>query len=270
VRISPDGRRIATTIVDPHSGTKDIWTLDLAADPAHATTTRITFGDTDYGWPAWSPDGNKLVFNADRDGAPHLFTADAAGGSAPQQLLPPSAWQIPFDWSAKGVMYGEIVPKRRFDLKLLAGGQSSTWLGTPFNDSMGRVSPDGRWVAYLSRDSQESGDELFVRSFDRTGERVRISHAVGELPPVWRGDGRELFYLSPDNELFAVPIAAAGNTLTAGEPVRLFALPPEAADFDATADGKRFLVRVDDKSLPPALRVVMNWKAEVEGELARK
>ena len=93
---------------------------------------------------------------------------------------------------------------------------------TPANEERGRFSPDGRWVTYESTESGRS--EIYVQTFPDLTRKVQISTGGGSAP-VWRGDGRELFFRSPDDTLMAARIASSGSRLDTDTPSGLFALP---------------------------------------------
>ena len=141
-------------------------------------------------------------------------------------------------------------------------------VATPFNEVQGRFSPDGRWVAYAS---DESGKfEVYVRPFPAANGQWRISVA-GAMQPEWRRDGQELFYISSDGKLMAVPVTTEGAAFNAGAPRALFDVEvPEASQpypghYTVSADGQRFLVNtLIDQPTRPALTVVLNWAAELK------
>jgi hypothetical protein len=136
---------------------------------------------------------------------------------------------------------------------------------TPFNETNARFSPDSRWVAF---DSDESGRrEVYVRRFEGSAEKWRVSPAGG-TQPTWRRNGKELFYLSPDNEIMAVSVKK-GDTFQPSIPMPLFKIDPVkgiyssvGGEYDVTADGQRFLVSsgvAEARGLP--LTIVVNWTA---------
>ena len=121
-------------------------------------------------------------------------------------------------------------------------GKTIQITSTPADETLGRISPDGRWVAYQSSASG-TGLEIYVRSFPDAGREWRISTTGGAVPK-WRGDGREIYYLNPDSHLMAVSLTlpATGAGVVQHDPPRaLFALPQGSA-FEPAADGQRFLV----------------------------
>jgi Tol biopolymer transport system component len=134
---------------------------------------------------------------------------------------------------------------------------------TAANELHGRFSPDGRWVAYESNESGRS--EIYVQSFPDLARPTQISTGGG-TSPAWRGDGHELFFRSPDDQLMAVPIVSSGRRIDAGTPTVLFALPPgphrDGATtlwYAASGDGQRFLVNTFVEGASP-ITVLLNWK----------
>src|SRR5207244_3327032 len=139
-------------------------------------------------------------------------------------------------------------------------------LRTPFNEGHARVSPDGRFVAYTS--DETGAFEVFVQSFPALGNKRRIS-TDGGIGPRWRGDGHELFYLSRDSRMMAVPVTG-GATLEFGAPVVLFTtrLAPVRAmggargwDYDVSRDGHQFLIATPTADATTNLVVTLNWTA---------
>ena len=138
-------------------------------------------------------------------------------------------------------------------------------LQTPANESQGQVSPDGRWIAYTSNEGAQPN--VYVQAFPGPGGKYQVSKDGGARP-VWRRDGRELFYLGLDRTLMAVPIDATDH-FEAGVPQALF--PTGAMTFTisqvyaATKDGKRFLVNaMPQQSSVTPLTVLVNWTAAIQ------
>jgi hypothetical protein len=148
----------------------------------------------------------------------------------------------------------------RTDLQLLSldGARTITpYLRTPFVETRGRFSPDGRWVAYTS---DESGrNDVYIQSFPVGGPKKRISSQGGDFAR-WRRDGKELFYTTLDSTLMTVPVQAIPNSLIVGEPKPLFKIAGRAGTYDVAPDGQRILALPpagDDAA--PSMTVVVNW-----------
>ena len=267
-RLSPDQKSVVVAMTDAATAQPDLWVLGLA----RGTTSRLTSDPATDWFPVWSADGGRLLFGSNRSGATAIFQKAVGGGQeepAAEGVVSAANATYPSDMSGDGrfLLSVQSTP-RGYDLGVLtlAGERkSSTFLGTPFNEVQGRFSPNTRWVAYAS---DESGRfEVYVRPFPAASGQTPISIAGG-MQPEWRRDGKELFYISADGKLTAVPVTTDGATFSAGTPHALFDVevpepnPPYPTDYAVTADGQRFLVNtVVDQPTRPALTVILNWTA---------
>jgi Tol biopolymer transport system component len=263
LRISPDGNRAATSILDL-AGDGDIWEMDLA----RGTQTRLSFGG--HGHVAiWSPDGRRLAYNfATR---PTMYMRDANGAAPEETILDARLVLGTSDWSPDGryILYAQISPDTAFDLWLLPlkGNRNPiSYLRTRFNEMHGRFSPDGRWIAYTS---DESGrQDVYVQSFPASEIKLVVSNAGGAFP-AWRRDGRELFYRGLDGRLMVVSVRSTEGGLQFGVPAPLFPIVDSPATvawpYDVSADGQRILALA-----PPAdggetkLSLLINWQAAIK------
>ncbi|HEY3202155.1 MAG TPA: hypothetical protein VGL03_00715, partial [Thermoanaerobaculia bacterium] len=261
-RISPDGRRVAVLRVDPESRGLDIWVFDLA----RGVGSRLTFEPSLEEYAVWSPDGNSIIFDSNRDGVGDIYRKSSTGAGSDELLLKSEYWKNPQDWSRDGryLLYGTRLPKTGIDLWILplfGDKKPAPLLVTPFDEFEARFSPDGRWFAYGSK---ESGSwEIYVQPFPPTGAKWQISVGGGTTPR-WRGDGKEILYVAADYMRKAVDIKMS-PTFEAGVPRDLFQTP-NSWGSDVMPDGQRFLVNLAAGESPPApITVVLNWSAEVKG-----
>ena len=182
--------------------------------------------------------------------------------------------KYPFDWSRDGrfVLYGALpgTPTTGNDiwvLPMFGDRKPMPYLRTQAGEFSGRFSPDGRWVAYSSRESGQR--EVYVASFPMATGKRQIS-TMGGTTPRWRRDGQELFYLAEDNTLMAVGIDLRGASVEVTSVKPLFKIKNgvNSADFpfDVTPDGQRFIVitRADDDATTAGIAVVMNGEAAVK------
>ncbi len=264
VRLSPDGKRAAADIEDHRTGTSDIWVTELSSGVA----TRIHSDPIDEKMPVWSPDGSKLIYRSDRTGPPDIYEIAPGVPGSERALLEAPGVQEPADISRDGrfLVYLNEAQSALWHIWLLplkGGGKPFSWLGTRFHETSPRFSPDGRWIAF---ESNESGvPEIYAALTEGAGQKRRISPSGGRLPR-WRADGKELYYISSNDSLMAVPIALAGQ-LEIGTPAPLFRQDPEIQNFDVTPDGSRFLVSVPLQKTPESpIRVIVHWT----GLLARE
>jgi Tol biopolymer transport system component len=241
VRFSPDGRRALFNRADAHTGNLDIWALDVA----RGVETRVTSDPDTETWGLLLPDGD-LVDSEPRGAAPQIFRRNLETGET-HELVAEGSFQVAQDLTPDGktLVYAERVGGRAWNLFTVpvAGGPVQPLLQTPFDETDLRLSPDGRYAAFVTNEPGRS--EVYVSPFPRLGERVRATQ-VGASSPRWSRDGRELFYLTADRRLVAVPVRA-GASLGLGAPRTLFALQGKYgwASYDVAHDG-RFLAIVPD------------------------
>jgi serine/threonine protein kinase/Tol biopolymer transport system component len=267
--LSPAGDRLAYDFSDPRSGggaAGDIWIRDLR----RGVNSRFTFSNEDDSCPVWSPDGKRIVFSRDRGTAWDLIEKPADGQGAEAELLKGDGLIFASDWSAAAgaIIYSRQAKDTGFDIWMipLQGDRKPVLvLQTPFNEMWPKLSPDGRWIAYQSNESGRQ--EIYVQSFPATGGKWQIS-TNGGTEPTWRGDGREIYYRAPDQQLTAVEIEAAGGTFQAGTPRALFPgkfQPGTARNrYLPAPDGQRFLfVSPLGRDAMSPTTVVLNWFSEL-------
>ncbi len=261
-RLSPDGRRVAVSVRDPHVGIRDIWIYDVAS----GLPTRLTSVSGDGMLPVWSPDGSRLAYGSARKGGPDIYVRDLASGREAQVLALPGT-QVPSGWSPDGtrIIYGDYSPARRppFRVGILTIGADANAepppAGTPYSEYGASYSPDGRWLTLVSEESGAA--EVYVAPSGGSGERRRVSSAGGDHPR-WRGDGRELYYLDGESRLMAVPMSPGASGIEVGSPRVLFSAGSSAIDFDVTAAGDRFLFQMGTDARPqPPIVVTLDWTA---------
>jgi Tol biopolymer transport system component len=267
-RLSPDSGRVAVSIRDTNTGLGGLWFMELKRN----TVTRVTADDADNGEPVWSPDGRRLALFQGGSRKTTVTIRDLSTGVEEHPL--PEGFQEPTDWSLDGeylafVNWDRKDPLTGADIWFLpfdGDRKPVPFLRTRFNELRARFSPNRRWVAYVSDES--GSQEVYVRAFDGSGEKTRISPAGGTRTS-WRHDGTELFYLSADNQLMAVPVKT-GTTFEAGAPVPLFRIASPGWStygnaFDVTSDGQRFLIQTGISGAPSLpFTVVREWAAELK------
>jgi Tol biopolymer transport system component len=258
VALSIDGRQAA---VDRFDSTPGIWLLDAA----RSTATRATFGRIYESTPVWSPDAGGFVFAAARDTPPNLYMKRIGTAGEEERLFRNTLQSFPQSWSPDGryIAYVTVDPKTHADiwvLPLSGGGKPTPIVQTPFAELHARISPDGRWMAYTSNESGRQG--VYVTRFPEPGGKWQVSTNGGAFP-VWRRDGRELFYRAADGKLMAVPVAP-GSDFAPGAPIPLFELRAAIGGlgngtfYDVAPDG-RFLINMPVQRTSPPVTVVLNW-----------
>ena len=273
-RVSPDGRHIALHLQDQQN---DVW----VAGTSGGALTRVTFRPLEEETPAWSPDGAWLAFSGwtDPSTSRQIWRRRVDGRGDEELLWSGTEHAHVTDWTADGkrIVFEAQNPKTRGDLHVLELGpphRARVFLQTPFDETSGRVSPDGHWIAYRSTESGQS--EIFVRPFPNGGGRVQVS-TDGGIHPVWSRDGRYLYYRSP-TEVMSVRVIP-GATFAADASVSLFkdVYAQPQGDSHTTFDvlpGGEFLflepVQADDmSSRNPVMIGVFNWFTELRARVQR-
>jgi len=241
-RFSPDGRRVAYGAFGEGRRTSDVWISDVEG----GTTRALTDDDGDSNNPQWSPDGSVLAYAANgRDGR-QIAERPVAGGDAHIVAARPGA-QFPTDWLHDGsaLLVNDNAGANRFDILVQPadGSPMRAYAATSAQETAARISPHTHWVAYTSDESAR--EEVYVDSYPRPGLRVMVSQGGG-LDPVWRGDGRELYYWHGD-ALIAVPIdGSRGDRLPVlgAERVLFHSAYEHSVNsmYDVSPDGERFAI----------------------------
>ena len=261
-RISPDGKKVAFALGDSGPTPNDLWILDLQ----YERTFRLTQKSGSYSEPAWSRDSSRLVFGCLPKGVQDLCLKSLLGGADADLLYASPNWKVSPSWmpDGKSVVFAEQDPTTVYDINAVSVGDEPkprSLLKTPFSENASEVSPDGRWIAYVSDETGRA--EVNIRPVSGSFEQWQISTGGGSEPR-WRGDGRELYYAAPDGLLMAVAIETQ-PVFRPGTPRKLFPLP-EKPDRnlpifeDVTPDGKRFLLNVPVTAHSSiGFHVIANW-----------
>ena len=245
--LSPDEKWVAIGRNDAQIVTYDIWLLDLA----RGIPSRFTFDPASDIHPVWSPDGSHIVFASGRDGTWGLYQKSSSGAGSEEAILRSTERKWPNDWSSDGrfILYEQASPNTEWDLwvvPLFGDRQPILFLQTKFNETNGVFSPDGKWIAYQSDDSDRN--QVWVQSF-LAGSKWQVSSEGGPWPR-FRRDGKELFYLAGNGKLMAVDVKANASGLEFSAPKPLF--ETHMTDhYAVTADGQRFLTARRSKNQPP-------------------
>jgi eukaryotic-like serine/threonine-protein kinase len=260
-RISNDGRRVAVRVLDPQA-VGDIWIYDLERN----TQTRFTFDSSDDFGPLWSRDDSRVLFSTARKSPGDIYQRDSAGTAKEEPFLSSNSFKMALDWSSDGrvLLFQADDPRMPTQMDLwtysAADRKATPFLQSASSETMGRFSPDGRWIAYVSNESGK--EEVYVLPFPGPGGKWQISTAGGRAP-LWTRGGREIVYQAPEDEIMAVEVRAA-PTFQAGIPKALFKTnlrPPPGRQFDVTPDGERFLVNLKPGDQVDPVTLVQNWAA---------
>jgi serine/threonine-protein kinase len=260
-RLSPDGRRLALTVSDEDAS--DVWVRELA----RGTMSRLTFEGRNAA-AIWSPDGERIVFSSDRDGAFNLYSMRADGSGEVTRLTRSPNPHMPTSWSPDGrkLAFNELDPSRGFDIRVLSmapGSEPEDLLRTGFNEVGGRFSPDGRWLAYVSDETGQN--EVYVTRYPEGG-KWQIS-VDGGAEPVWAMVGLELLYRG-EAWMMSVSLETTPE-IRVSRPRPLFEMPFSEGDaaypnFDVTASGEFLVIQSGFGASTTELIVVLNWFRELD------
>jgi eukaryotic-like serine/threonine-protein kinase len=278
--LSPDGRKIVTAIRRDGSRDTDLWLYDLVS----GSSTRLTLDGG--GSPVWSPDGKRIVYASGTNSAANLYLIDGGGSGKPERLTTSEFSQTPGSWAAgtNTIAFLQRPTPDTFGIYTLPmdgpdAGKPKLFLESRFALTNPELSPDGRWIAYGSAESETF--EVYVQPYPGPGGKVRISTAIG-TEPIWTANGRELLFrgaTATTMPVFSATIASL-SPFQANAPRVLFVAPNGEYDrtgpiraWDASADGQRFLMLRNSKtSNAPVttIHVVLNWTDELNRRVPAK
>jgi Tol biopolymer transport system component len=272
-RVSPDGRRVllGRTV----QGNQDLWILE------GTRANRFTFDAATDDIAIWSPDGSRIVFDSTRTGGGDLYEKLTSGAELERQFVTTSEVKTPSSWSEDGryELFHSTDPQTSSDLWVADLGEDGTrrppsttaFLKTPAREVWGAFSPDGRWVAYMSNESGRP--EIYVRPFARpgtpqSGAQWQVSTSGG-IHPVWRPDGREVYYVDPVGAMVAASITVNGNTVVPGTPMVLFSTrilgggvdAGQGRQYDVSMDGK-FLINTVVEDVDSPITLLQHWRPQ--------
>lgn len=265
--LSPQEQQVAVPLLDSDGRIADIWILDLQ----RGRLSRLTFDPAGDGAPVWSPDGNTIMFSSNRGGSKisvNLYTKSANGAGDDRLIYESDSEKYPTSWSRDGklLLFGNWAPKLRGALWVISpsGNEQprAVLQSTVFDYFHGQFSRDGKFVAYGSNESGRP--EVYIQPFPPSGQKWQISSSGGGYP-IWRGDAKEIFFVTADNRVMSAEIRT-GSTFEVGVPKLLFQTSFKITDqgwpYAVTADGQQFLLNANVENNNPApMTIVLNWTA---------
>lgn len=263
--VSPDGTLVAADRTT--NGNRDIWILDLK----RLTQTRLTDGPTEDMVPVWSADGLRVFFASRRSGNFDVYSQAADGASSAKLEFAGPEMQAPNAATPDGTRL--IILDRFKDLNVLDFAKPDRLellLPGDFDDRLGQVSPDGRWIAY---ESNESGNqfEIVLRSFPNVHERRETISVNGGRFPRWGPRGSdELYYLGLDGAVMAASVTLS-PALSLGPAKKLFDWhkPPQGVSgplYDVAPDGRFLMTKASssDSERQTNVSLILNWRASLQ------
>ncbi len=253
-RLAPDGSRILV-----QAG--DLWIQDVT----RSTFTRLTPRDAVINaFPMWLPDGRRVIYRSPGG----LRIQDADGSSDGQTVMGTSDYDYPAELAADGdtLLFMRSTQETSFDIMKLSlrnPTEIRPLLQTSAYEGGARLSPDGRWLVYVSNESGQN--EVYLRPFPALDRRWTIS-TQGGTQPLWNPTGKEIFYRNGD-KMMAVDLTTTPDVKLSApqmlfEQRYAFGAGITMANFDVTRDGQRFIM-VKDESGAARLNIVLNWLSEL-------
>ena len=265
-RVAPDGHAVLVSQTAAN-GNADIVAYDLRRN----ISTKLTFSAANEFGPVWSPDSRSFVYTSFDKRVGDLFTKREEGSGNGEPLFADKRRKIASDWTRDGryIIYQALSRGTNWDIEAysIADHKTIPLVKTTAAEMLGHVSPDGRWLVYVSLEGGRG--EVYVQRFPPTGERWQISGGGGTMP-LWSRDGRQLFYLSPDAKMMAATVNPKGDQFVADAPRALFSTRVKLvsgvtrAQYDVASDG-RFLINVNssDGRKQSAITLVENWTSKL-------
>jgi len=268
MKVSPDGSKAAVVQNEGRGNTPDIWIVDLV----NGSSTRFTFDRNYDAQPVWSPDGRYIAWMGIRNEQMGLYRKAADGSGSDELLGAPQNFANLTDWTHNGYLIFTINgDEYAMPVEADAAGNRTPVpvIETPNNNERGAyVSPDNRWIAYMS--AETGRDEIYVQPFSAGGNKASgkwmVSRGTRGMAR-WRADSKELLFLDGEGEVVAVDVAS-GPAFQTSPPKKLFQMPLELLSnanpgtlADATRDAQRFLLVMPvQESAQRELGVVLNWQ----------
>ncbi len=262
--LSRDGRFVAVAIIDEVAGSSDLWIYNVN----RGLKTRFTFDPAMDWFPVWSPDGSSIAFASNSTRDMSIFRKSTGGSTAREPVFEIEGTNVaPEAWTPDGqtIVFVRADRGGSFDIWSLplAGGEPVPLVATSFNEEMPALSPDGRWLAYVSVESGRR--EVYVTTFPEPARRWQVSTGGGTCPR-WSHQGDEIYVLTLDGTLLAFEIDVSDEGFTVGKAQQLFSWnSPQVLGhpYDVAPDGRFLVNRSSGLSESFPLNLVLNWEADL-------
>ena len=260
-RLIPESRGLCNWPPDWH-----VYVYDLV----RGTNSRLT-GEGWSFYTIWTPDGKPLLFSWGKSTADSLFWQPYDGSSPMERLTTSESGQRPGSWSSDGktLAFVDVHQDTGTDIAMLdvRSGRVTPFLNSQYSEWYPEFSPDGRWMAYTSDESNRQ--EVYIRPFPGPGMKQQVS-SEGGSEPLWARDGKQLFYRRP-NQVWVVDVRTDG-VFVAGKPRLLFEKPGYGSGYpirayDLSLDSQRFLMVKEEQRKPtPVTEIILvqNWFEELK------
>jgi serine/threonine protein kinase len=264
IRYTGDGNHITASIFDPKLLRLNIWIYDLHTGGRN----RLTSG-TGEDNAIISPDGVSMVYSSVRSGVWNLYQKPMNGAGTEQCLLTSPNQDLPLDWLRDGtsLLFSRIKQTRiranLWIMQMKGSHDEYPVVNTEFDESGGRFSPDGKWIAYMS---DESGDyEVYVRPTGKNETRNWKVSTDGGWLPCWADGNNELCYVSRENKMMLLSLRYKGNEVEVASARSLFTVPAFLESYDISPDGKTIVINrsLEMQKMAP-LTLMVDWDKELK------
>ncbi|HUO85150.1 MAG TPA: protein kinase [Thermoanaerobaculia bacterium] len=259
VAIAPGGDQIAMSIGDP-GGTLFLY------DVERGVRTRFSFIDGTAGFPVWTPDGKQVIFNGMTAQSNGIFIKPVDGSRSERLVLEDDDGLRPTDVTPDGrfLLYDKRTPGEGNIMAVpIAGGEPFAVVKDPGQQVDGHLSPDGRWITYVS--TWGGGRSVFLAPFPGPGGKWQVSGDTAAIYAWWNSNGNEILYLSANGSMNSVSISFEGNGVHLGSPQQLFSINvnTNSRSIGVSRDGTRFLARIASERSSGAATLVQNWDGKL-------
>jgi len=258
MRLSADGKNMLLARFEPGTHRGDLWKFDID----RKIWTRLTSHSAPAGgWAIFSPDQRRIAFSYGKSGDLYLKDADASGA---EELLKSENFIFPFDWSPDGhfvlfAFWGESGTSGLWVISLIGDRKTAEIASGVASWNSGRFAPDGHSVVYVSERSGRA--EVYLQRFPGQDPAWQVSREGGSAPR-WSREGKEIFFLSPDQKMMSARVGPDLHTETA-KPLFEVNSSLDDTEYEVAPDG-RFLMLTPTEHTAVPLHVVMNWTADLK------
>jgi Tol biopolymer transport system component len=264
--VTGDGRHVVYDVADRETANLDLWSLPTSPG---GTPSRLTFDAGVDFYPVCAPEGIEVAFASLRTGVPNIFRLSLSAPGSETPIIRSPLPKIPTDWSRQGgtLLYSEIDAAADWNIKRvdIGGSEPAAVIGTDHDERAGRLSPDGRWLAYLSFESGRS--QIYVQPMPATGARWQVTQQGGKHPQ-WSASGAELYWVSPEMKVMAAKIGVSDGALDVGAARVLLdaRLSPndrtgQGCQYAVLGDGRIIAITANEAAVPAT--VTIDWAAAV-------
>lgn len=263
--LSPDGKKLGIIL---YGSIYQLGVYDLQTE----TLTQLTFAEDN--WRAvWTPDGRRITYSSNLDGSYQIYSIAANGSGSPEKLFNHEGNPYPSSWSPDGGTLAYVATGKETKDDIWLFSEKGEPKNRPFQQGQAienwpKISPDGRWIAFVSDESGES--EVYVRPFPEGSGKWRVSNGKG-VNPRWSPDGRRIYFVRGD-EIHATSISADGGTsvLSVGREEKILTVNG-LTNLDVSPIGNTMVTEQQSVGvLPDKLHIVLNWSEEVRKKTAER